>query len=63
VKKADISASFADGGIINHRIQHNSLCTDKNKHYVTYYMKVYKAMNHVALTSMGELSFAPTLVV
>jgi hypothetical protein len=31
-KKADNSANFAAGGIINRRTHRNSLCEDKNKH-------------------------------
>jgi hypothetical protein len=58
-KKADDSANFAAGGIINRR-KHNSLCRDKNKHQVTSYVMVYKATNHVTLPRMRELSPAPT---
>jgi hypothetical protein len=43
VKKEDNSANFAAGEIIKRRTRHNSLYTDKNKHYVM----VYKAMSHM----------------
>jgi hypothetical protein len=61
LKKADNSANFTAGGIINHRT-HNSLCSDKNKHYVSSYMRVLKAMSHVMLPCMRVLSLAPALV-
>jgi hypothetical protein len=32
MKKADNSANFAAGGIINHRTHYNSPCGGKNKH-------------------------------
>jgi hypothetical protein len=56
VKKADQSMNFAVGGIINRRTHHNSLWRDKNKHEVTNYVMVYKAMNHATLPHMCELS-------
>jgi hypothetical protein len=59
VKKADNSANFAAGGIINHRTHRYSLCRHKNKHYVASYVMVYKAMYHVTLPRMRELSPAP----
>jgi hypothetical protein len=62
VKKANKSANFAAGGIINRRTHHNPFCRDKNKHYAASYMIVYKAMSHVALLRMRERSPAPTLV-
>jgi hypothetical protein len=61
VNEADNSLNFAAGGIMNRRTHHNSLCTDKNKHYVTDYVMVYKAMSHVTLPRMRELSPAPPL--
>jgi hypothetical protein len=48
--------------IINSRTYHNSLRRDKNKHYVTKYVMVYKAVIHVTLRSMSELSPSPTIV-
>jgi hypothetical protein len=62
VEKADNSTNLAAGGNISGRAQHNSLCRDKNKHYVTSYVTVYKAMSHMMLPRMRELSPAPTLV-
>jgi hypothetical protein len=62
VKKADNGDNVAAGGIINRRIEHNPLCRDKNKHQVTNYVIVYKAMSHVTLPRMRELCLAPTLV-
>jgi hypothetical protein len=56
MKKADNSMNFAAGAIINHRTHHNSLRRDKNKHQVTRYVMVYKAMSHVMLPRMCELS-------
>jgi hypothetical protein len=35
---------------------------DKNKHYVLSYMMDYKAMSHVTLPRMRELSHAPASV-
>jgi hypothetical protein len=35
LKKEYNSANFAAGYIINRRTHHNSLCRDKNKHWVT----------------------------
>jgi hypothetical protein len=61
VKKADNNANFAAEGLINRRTHHNSLCRDKNKHNVTSYVMVYKAMSHVTLPRMRELSRALTL--
>jgi hypothetical protein len=62
VKKEDNSANFAFGRITNRRKQHNSICRGKNKHYATSYMMIYKAMSHVTLSHMRELSPTPTLV-
>jgi hypothetical protein len=56
VKEAENSVNGAAGGIINCRTHRNSLCRDKNKLYVTSYMMVYKAINHVL-----EVSPAPTV--
>jgi hypothetical protein len=61
MKKGDNSMNFAAGGIINHRTHHNSLRRDKNKHWVTSYVMVYKAMSHVPLPRMLEISPSPTL--
>jgi hypothetical protein len=61
-KKADNSANFTAGGIVNGRTRHDLLCRDKNKHYVTSYMMVYKAMNLVTLPRMRELSLSPALL-
>jgi hypothetical protein len=55
VKKADNSANFAAGWVINCRT-HNSLCRDKNKHQVNSYVMVYKAMSHVKLPCMCKLA-------
>jgi hypothetical protein len=63
VNKADNSSNFAAGGIIDRRAQHNSLCRDKNKRYVTNYVMVYKIMSRATLPRMQELSPAPTLVI
>jgi hypothetical protein len=62
VKKADKNANFTADGIISSGTHHNSLFRDKNKHYMASYMVVYKAMSHVTLPRMRELSLAPTLV-
>jgi hypothetical protein len=62
MKRADKSANCTAAGIISHRTHHNSLCRDKNKHKVTSYMMVYKAMSHVTLPRMRELFLAPTLL-
>jgi hypothetical protein len=62
VKKADNSANFAAGGNINGRTHRNSLCSSKNKHYMTSYVMLYKAMSHVTLSHMRELFPATTLV-
>jgi hypothetical protein len=62
VKKADNSENSTAGGIINLRTHHNSLSRDKNKHYVTSYVTDYKAVSHVMLSRMRELSPALTLV-
>jgi RNase P protein component len=62
VKKADNSANFAAGGIINRRTHHNSRCRNRNKHWMTSYMMVHKAMSHVTLPRMRELSPTPTLL-
>jgi hypothetical protein len=56
VKKADNRANFAAGGIINRTTNHNSLCRDKNKHYVTSYVMVYKVVSYVTLPRVRELS-------
>jgi hypothetical protein len=48
--------------IINRRTQHNSLCRDKDKHYVPSYMMVKKEMSHVMLPGMLELSPALSIV-
>jgi hypothetical protein len=61
VKKAVNNASFIAGGIIDRRTRRNSLCRDKNKHWVTNYVMVYKAVSHVTLPHMRELFPAPTL--
>jgi hypothetical protein len=61
MKKADNSANLAAGGIIHRMTHHNSLCRDKNKHNVTSYVMIYKAMSHMTLFRMRELSLAPTL--
>jgi hypothetical protein len=53
VMKADNRTIFAVGDIINRKTHHNSLCGDKNKHYVTSY---------VTLSRMRELSPTPTLI-
>jgi hypothetical protein len=47
---------------MNRREHHNSLCRDKNKHYAASYVLVYKAVSHVTITRMRELSPDPTLV-
>jgi hypothetical protein len=52
VKRAGNIANFAADGIINRRTYRNSLCSDKNKHYVTSYVMVYKAVRHVWLRRM-----------
>jgi hypothetical protein len=62
VKKVDNSENFAAGGIINRRTYHNSLCRDKNKHYMASSVMVYEAMDHVMLPRMHEVSPTPTLV-
>jgi hypothetical protein len=61
IKKVN-GANFAAGGIINHSTQHKSLRRDKNKHQVASYVMVYKAVSHVTLPHIRELSPAPTLV-
>jgi hypothetical protein len=38
------------------------LCRDKDKHYMTSYIMVYKAMSHVALPRTRELYPAPKFV-
>jgi hypothetical protein len=62
MKKVDDNTNFAAGGIINHRTHHNSLCSGKNKPWVTSYVMVYKAMSYVMLPHMGELFPTPTFV-
>jgi hypothetical protein len=59
-KKENNSVNFAACRIINRRT-HDSLCGDENKHWVTSYVLVYKAMSHVTLLRMRELSLATTL--
>jgi hypothetical protein len=61
MKKAANSANFAAGGFINRRT-HNSLCRDKNKHYVTSYVMIYKVLSHVTLPRTRGISPAPILV-
>jgi hypothetical protein len=63
VKKADNIAILAAGEIANCWIHHNSLCKEKNKHWMTSYVLVYKAKNHVTPPHMSELSLTPILVV
>jgi hypothetical protein len=41
--KIDIFSNFVAGGFIDRRTR-NSLCRDKNKHYVISYVMVQKAM-------------------
>jgi hypothetical protein len=53
MKKADNSMNFTAGWIVNHRAHHNSLCRDKNKHCMTCYMMVYKAMLKLSPTPMS----------
>jgi hypothetical protein len=60
VKIADNITNLASGRIINPRTHHNSLCRDKNKHWVT--RMVYKEMSHVVLYRMRELSPIPSLI-
>jgi hypothetical protein len=55
-KKVENGVNFEAGRIVNYRTHYNSLCTDKKKHLVTSYMMVYKAVSHVALPHMCELS-------
>jgi hypothetical protein len=62
MKNADKSANFAAGGITNHGTHHSSFRRDKNKHWVTSYVMVYKAMWRVTLPRMPKLSPTPTLV-
>jgi hypothetical protein len=52
MKKVGKSENFADGGTINHKTHHNSLCRDKNRHWVTSYVIFYKAVSHVMLSCM-----------
>jgi hypothetical protein len=61
-KKEDICTKFAADGIVNNRTHHNSLCRDKNKHQVTSYVMVYKAMSHMTLSRMRELCPGPNSV-
>jgi hypothetical protein len=56
VKKADLSTNFVAGEIINRMTHHNSHCRDKNKHYMTSYMMIYKEMSHAMLLRMREYS-------
>jgi hypothetical protein len=63
VKIADIIANFAAGGTVNRRTHHNSFCRHKNKHWVTSYVMVYKAMSNVTLLGMRDISPIPTLLV
>jgi hypothetical protein len=59
VKKADNSANFAAGGIINHRTHHNSR---QEQTLGDQLCGIYKAMSHATLPHMRELSSAPTVV-
>jgi hypothetical protein len=61
VKEADNSAIFDAGEIINCETYHNSLCRDKIKQKVTSCMMVYKAVSHMTLPRMRQLSSAPSL--
>jgi hypothetical protein len=61
MKKAGNSANFAAVGIISRRTRRNSFSRDKNKHWVTSYMMVYKAVSHVTLPLMREFSPAPKI--
>jgi pimeloyl-CoA synthetase len=54
-KEEDNNANFAAGGIINYTI-YTSLCTDKNKHYMTSYVMIKKAVYHVTLLRKRDLS-------
>jgi hypothetical protein len=62
VKKADRGANFTAGEIISGGTYHNSVCRDKNKHQVTSYVVVYKAMSQVTLPRMREIFCAPALL-
>jgi hypothetical protein len=55
-KKADNSANFASGGVINLRTHQNSVCKDKNKHWMNSDAMVCKAMIHVKLPRMRKPS-------
>jgi pimeloyl-CoA synthetase len=60
-KEEDNSVNFAAGGTINCTI-YTSLCRDKNKHYMTSYVMIKKAVYHVTLLRMRGLSFVIILV-
>jgi hypothetical protein len=47
LEEAENDVTVVAGGIVNCRTHRNSLCRDKNKLYVTSYVMVYKAINHV----------------
>jgi hypothetical protein len=59
VKKGDSCVNSAFGAFLSYRTHQNSLFQDKNKHYVTKYVMVYKVMIHVMLFRMCELYPAP----
>jgi hypothetical protein len=52
----DNCVNLAADGIFSRRTHYNSLCRDKNKHYGTSYMTVYKGMSHVILPCMHKLA-------
>jgi hypothetical protein len=54
--KGDSSINFPAGRIINHRKHPNSCYRDENKHSVTSYGMIYKAMSYVTLLCMCKLS-------
>jgi hypothetical protein len=62
VRKGDNIANFAAGRIIDHRTHHNSLCRDKNKHYLASYVMVYESVCRVTLPLMRKLPSVLTLV-
>jgi hypothetical protein len=55
MKKVDNNANFAAGSIINHRTEHNLLSKDKNKHWVTSSMMIYKATSDMRPPCMCSL--------
>jgi hypothetical protein len=62
IKKVDKSTNFTADWIISHVIQHNSLCRDKMKYYVTDHLSYgLYIMSHVTLSCMHKLSPASTL--